>query len=131
MALPLHLRIDPRTRTRSHKDGTLPVSAIEHRGDRKDLMRSIIRLREVKLVMDSLEKERAELNTRIGEILDGHGFESLKHHDMKVTRITSSRATLKRELLLENGVGPEIIEKSTVTTEYKYVRLDVDKEDAA
>ncbi len=129
MAHPVRTQVFPRTHRRAprEKDPTPRVVSLPRKEDRVDIMRSIIRLREVKLMLDALETEKKTLCDEIGEILDANGVSELKHIDMKVMRIHAERSSIKRELLLENGVGPDIIAAASVTTAYSYVKLEIDK----
>jgi hypothetical protein len=118
-------RIFPRRRSNGEPART---ADIPNKKDQVELKKSILRLRDVKAMLDELEKEKASLSAVIGDILDASGIVEIRHFDARILRITASRTTLKRELLLEQGVDPKTIARAEITTEYKYVKLDIDKE---
>ena len=80
---------------------------------------------EVGLVLKEYEKREKEIKDRLAEIAGmneqtGEGFK-FGHMATVITR--KSRATLNKDLLLQNGVEPEIINASMKETEYTEVRV--------
>lgn len=102
------------------------VSAIP---DEEDMQRARVLLErghEIKERMDSLEKQLREVKDALVGISQGYGMEKgFRYGGLAASISQKSRATLSKELLVENGVDPDVISKSMKEGEpYWEVRLD-------
>jgi len=84
--------------------------------DRLKISRKVARVQELKELLDPLEDEREKLKDELKELLGQYQVGKCLVDDIRVNYFGFPRNTLKKELLLENGVAAETITKSTVTT---------------
>lgn len=81
------------------------------------------RYREILDEQKRLESERKELSSQITPLLEAYDADSVVGDGWTASRVTGVRTMLMPELLLENGVAMDIIDKSTKRVEYSYLQV--------
>lgn len=71
----------------------------------------------------SLEEEKKLLNEAIIEEMSKAGLEKVEVDNHTVSKYTGHRATIKKELLMVNGVDPSVIAASTEVTEFTAITI--------
>ena len=91
---------------------------------------------ELKLVKEyiSVREQIKDLETVLGTLKEaltesavrrGGAFETPTHN---IHMVDQERKTISRDLLVQNGVTPRVIEKSTTITQVSFVRVDAKKD---
>lgn len=86
------------------------------------------RLAEVNAQYKELEAEKKAIGEELKSLMVKIPAEKVMVDGIRVNYISQSQPTLKKELLLEEGVSAEIIEKCTKYTDKTYVTVTPPKE---
>lgn len=76
-----------------------------------------------------LEGERTKLNDTLVAHMLANSLKTVKTDNLGVTLVQGTRAQVNKQLLLQNGVDADIIEKSSTRSDFCYVRITVAKDD--
>lgn len=103
------------------------ISGIKVMKDRKRLEKLIQSVAENKRTIQDLESTGKELKDEIQMLLVMHDMQGVRCGSYTAAIITKQTSRVDKTLLLENGVDPAAIAKSTRTTEFSYVDVREDK----
>ncbi len=84
--------------------------------DQKILLRQILEYREYQQAEREAKALKDNVGAMIKEKLGELGVKKFLVEDLRVNYSTSERRTIKKDLLLANGVRPDVIEESTKVT---------------
>ena len=84
-------------------------------------------LRQVNSVKGSLEVESKRLNKLLTEMWADVDAKKVDDSEFTAQLVSSQSSSIKRDLLLENGVPASVIVASTETKPYQFVRIDTTK----
>lgn len=90
---------------------------VESTIDQKILARQILEYREYQQAEREAKALKDNVGTSIKERLAELGVQKFQVEDLRVNYSKSQRKTIKKDLLLANGVRPDVIEESTKVTD--------------
>lgn len=93
---------------------------ISNPSQRLMVLRKVTRFQELKDSLTPILKEQAKLKDEIKDLLGQHQIDKCMIDDLRVSYYGSTRSTLKKELLLEEGVSAATIAKCTVPGKTSY-----------
>lgn len=84
-------------------------------------------LRQINEVKAGLEAESKRLNKLLQEMWADVDVKKVEDDEFIAQLVSSQSSSIKKELLLENGVPASVIASSTETKPYQFVRIDTKK----
>lgn len=70
-----------------------------------------------------MEQRAKELTTELTELFSDSGHQKVVDGEIRVTLVAGSRANLNKQLLIENGVTADILEKSTKVSTFTGIKI--------
>jgi hypothetical protein len=108
-----------------HKPKSLPDHfTIDGLCGNEEFEKAVLRHKQLSITKSSIEKELANLKTILLANMAVAGRDDVAVGRFKVTIVHKGQPTIKKDLLLQNGVSVEVIEKSTVVTPVEYPLVD-------
>lgn len=107
-----------------------PYTALPLEASEKGRFRRLVKqLADLSAQIKNLETLKHTVQTDLGAVMVRQSYKSVMMDTYKVTLVESQKPTLKKELLLEQGVTMSQIEKATKYTPVLYVQVtDTQKE---
>lgn len=85
------------------------------------------RRQQIKKSIKQWEDECKELDSAITQLMTDKAIVKVSHERRTISLVASTRSSLSKVKLLENGVDPDIIELSTDTKTYSYLLVSEEK----
>ena len=81
------------------------------------------RLAEIRLQQRLLEEAARGLTESLTELFSDSGHQKVVDGEIKVTLVAGQRANLNKQLLIENGVTADILERSTKISTFTSIKI--------